>query len=156
MPFDLLRAPQRPRTRRLIQRMVFICRHPLFQEQERMLSQELFEPRFFRDQRRAYNECNATASPRKTANRAIDRLLGQCDFVQLREIGTLERVKGLSEFDVACIIFRLEVKERQDFILRKIPADRLIAVPPAVAHEIAKNQMHAPPVTNRPKRRGLG
>ena len=141
MPFDFMRAHQKQPARKIFQRIVFICRHPFFDDEERMLSQELFEPRYFRNQLGAYNECRERGNTRETANRAFTRLFGQCDFVELEEVGSVSLKKGLSEFDVTCRIYRVSIAEQYDFFFRKTNPETFLALPPAIAKAITPPEL---------------
>lgn len=112
-----LREPAR---RNIIQRFVFVCEHPFFLSEERMLAQELFRRRFMHTHRLARNECPVPGNGRQTANRAIARLFGDCDFIRLEEVGSFWHIGGLRPVDVECRVTRLVIDPAHDWILHRV------------------------------------
>lgn len=124
----LTRREPSTRQRPIVQRAVFICKHPHFSE-ERMLSQELFRPRLFADHRLAKNECPVPGNLRQTANQAIAHVFGRGDLIRLREIGSYWRAKSLRSADVECRITRILVDPPHEGILRQVSSEHWLELP---------------------------
>lgn len=138
---SFLRRPQRRRP--VIQRIVFVCQHPHFEE-DRMLAQELFRPRFFADARLAHNECRAPGNVRQLARRNLTRLFDECDFLSHEDVGSFWYTGGLRPADVECRVVRFAAAPEHDWIYRCLPDERYVSLPTLVRGVVES-------VTERPK-----